>query len=325
MRQLYSIWLLSRPLNLLFIILTQFLLWFFVYRNLYKSGDLDLVLNPLLFGLLSLSTVLITAAGYLINDYFDIKADEINRPHQIIIDRFIPRRKVMISHIILNVLGVLIGTYVAWQVGNLKLAFVHLCTWGLLWFYSTDYKKQTVLGNLVVALLTALVVCIVLMFETTVYRSLVHSDGEKAIVIMGFTLTYAAFAFFITLIREVIKDIEDVNGDRSIFANTIPIVWGIPKAKYIIQTLLFLLVAFVSAIAFKCVLEKLLLPVFIGAIGIIGPAIFLIFYIDTAEKTSHYKAASNTLKFMMMVGILLIIYFGKQLDSYFTLRDALNI
>lgn len=324
MRYLYSIFKLSRPLNLLFIVLTQSLLWFFIFQKAYNSSDLVPALTPLLFSLLSLSTVLITAAGYLINDYFDVKADEINRPNQIIIDRFIPRRKVMITHVILNSIGLFLGIYVAWKVGNIKLAAVHIITWGLLWFYSTDYKKQTLIGNLLVAFLTSLVLGIVLMFETTVYRELVHSDGEKAIILMTFTLAYAAFAFFITLIREIIKDIEDLNGDRSIMANTIPIAWGIPRAKFIIQTLLLIFIAFIVIIAFKCILEKLLLPVIVAALGIMLPAAFLIYYIEGAEKSTHYKAASNTLKFMMLVGILLIIYFGRQLESYFIIRDAFN-
>jgi len=325
MRYVYYITLLSRPLNLVFIVLTQFLLYQFIFRNLYRDIELGLALTPTLFVLLCLSTILITAAGYLINDYFDIKADEINRPNQIIIDRFIPRRKVMISHLVLNAIGLALGIYVAWKVGNLKLAIVHIFTWGLLWFYSTDYKKQILTGNIIVSLLTALVVGIVLMFETTVYNKLVFSHPERAKIIMAFIVAYALFAFLITLIREMVKDIEDLKGDKSILANTIPIAWGIPRAKFIIQTLLFLLIAFIFGLAFKCILEKLLLPVIIAGIGIIIPAAFLIYFIEGAEKSSHYKAASNTLKVMMLVGILLIIYFGKQLDSYFILRDAFDI
>ena len=140
--------------NLLIIVLTQYLIRYCIIDSLlyvrteFYVQKLYLQVSSLTFNLLVLSTVFITAAGYIINDYFDIKTDRINRPETIVIDRFIKRRWAMIFHITFNIIGILLGIYVAYDVGNLQLSFIHVISAGLLWHYSTTFKKQLLKAKL---------------------------------------------------------------------------------------------------------------------------------------------------------------------------------
>ncbi len=169
--------------------------------------------------LIVLSTVLIAAAGYVINDYFDVKIDLINKPDRVIIGRYLKRRVAMTTHQIFNVLGCLIGFWV-----NKWVFLVSLSSVTLLWLYASYFKKRPFIGNFIVSLLTGLSLIIL-----TVYY-----PQNRPLVIL-----YAMFAFGISLIREIIKDMEDVRGDASHGCRTLPIVWGIPRTK----TALYLLIA----------------------------------------------------------------------------------
>lgn len=209
---------LIRVQNLLIVVLTQFLArLFLVGSGLDSSGlsspgpefspasTLRLLIDPALW-LLSLSTVCIAAAGYIINDYFDIKIDLVNKPQRVIIGRYLKRRLAMGVHQALNVLGCLIGLYLS------KWVFlVDVLSVTLLWFYSAQFKRQPLVGNLVVSLLTALALVVLAVY----YRQ--HT---------GMLLIYALFSFGISLIREIIKDMQDVRGDARFGCRTLPIVWG---------------------------------------------------------------------------------------------------
>ena len=153
--------------NLLIIALTQYAIRYgVIYPIIYNfSGGQDisgvgLKMTDLDFFLLSLSTVMIAAAGYIINDYFDVKVDRVNRPDKIIVGKYIKRRVAMGSHIVINSIAILIGGYLAYTLGNWKLVFIQVLSAGALWYYSTMFKKQVVVGNVIVALLAGFSRCV---------------------------------------------------------------------------------------------------------------------------------------------------------------------
>lgn len=137
--------------NLLYIFLTQYLLQYAVFRPVFARYGWQPSLGHAAFFLLSLSTVLIAAAGYIINDYFDVNTDLWNKPDKLIVDRLISRRWAMFWHSALNVIGVGIGFGLAWKIGYPLLGFAQLICTGLLWFYSTSYKRQLLIGNIVIS------------------------------------------------------------------------------------------------------------------------------------------------------------------------------
>ncbi|MBA4054455.1 MAG: prenyltransferase, partial [Marivirga sp.] len=168
--------------------------------------------------LLSVSTVLIAAAGYIINDYYDVKIDYINKPDRVVIGKDITRRYAILFHVMLSTLGILLGLYLSW-----RIAAVNILSVFLLWLYSNNLKRLPFIGNLTVAVLTGASIYVV----DILYRT----NGPLVVI-------YALFAFFMTLVREIIKDMEDLKGDNTFGCKTLPIVWGIRKTKMIIYIIL---------------------------------------------------------------------------------------
>ncbi|MEO6303412.1 MAG: UbiA family prenyltransferase, partial [Bacteroidia bacterium] len=142
---------LIRTENLVMIALTQILLRYFVMQKILNQNNIPLELDNALFYLVVLSTVLIAAAGYIINDYFDMKTDLINHPDTVVVGKVIKRRVAIILHITFTFVGIVIGMYAALKTGYLRLAIFHIVAATLLWFYSTHFKKQLLVGNLVVS------------------------------------------------------------------------------------------------------------------------------------------------------------------------------
>src|SRR5579859_3677606 len=201
--------------NLFFIALTQFLFYSCVLMPGLHGGKADFIeaLTPPIFALLSLSSVLIAAAGYIINDYFDLNIDRVNKPARLVVDRVIKRRWAIVWHWILSGTGVLLGFYVSWKIRNPIVGLANLGCVILLWFYSTTFKRKLLIGNVIISLLTAWVILVLYVCEVrfAIFRNPdFHQRFARA---FKFAILYGGFAFIISLVREVIKDIEDMNGD----------------------------------------------------------------------------------------------------------------
>lgn len=310
---------LIRVPNLLIIFLTQHLLRYCLLQPIFSNGfvAVDFSLTHLQFFYLSLSTVLIAAAGYIINDYFDVKADEINRPNRIVIDRFISRRQAIILHFILNAIGIAIGFWLAIEVGNWLLGFIHIGTMAMLWFYSTWFKRTFLFGNLVIGGLTALVVLIVLFYETNL-EGLNERITELYDYLNFFFWGYAGFAFLVTLLRELVKDMEDIKGDKMLNCRTIPIVLGIKHSKNIAIFLAVLVIGFLvwyqytQAVDFKAKDSSAFYNV--RSIRLIFaflqiPLFYIIILLMEADKSRDFKRVSNMVKFVMVAGVLFLTYY----------------
>jgi 4-hydroxybenzoate polyprenyltransferase len=230
--------------------------------------------------LLSLSTILIAAGGYIINDYYDVKIDYINKPDRVVIGKSITRRYAILFHIALSVSGIVLGFYLSW-----KIAGVNLLSVFLLWLYSNSLKRLPFVGNLTVALLTGLAVFLVDLF---------YGKDSSLVVI------YALFAFFMTLVREVIKDMEDLKGDHSFGCKTLPIVWGIRKTKILIYVILIVFGGVVI------VLNQLYqaLPFKYHLIFLFVPLLWLFVRLIRADMKKDFTRLSMYCKVIMMLGIL---------------------
>ncbi len=160
-----SILRLIRYKNLVIIVLLQYLLRYGLLIPILYSYGLSPALSDARFVLLVLSTVLLAASGYVINDYFDIRIDTINRPHRVVVGRVVPRRTAMLLHVIFTISGVFIGLFLAFITRKENYALLFILVPALLWYYSTTFKKQILIGNLIISLLTALVPYMVVSFE----------------------------------------------------------------------------------------------------------------------------------------------------------------
>jgi len=309
MTRLISFFRLIRSVNLFFIVLTQYLVQYTIIKPILAQAGIVPTLNDFHFALLVIATVLVAAAGYVINDYFDVQLDEVNKPRRIFIDRTIQRRSAMLIHQFLTGTGVLLALYVAWRAGNLKLGLIHPIVAGFLWFYSTGYKRRLLIGNILVAFLTALVVIIVGLYEKNLFnpRTIHAAQAASSIIIIVFY--YFIFSFLVSLARELVKDMEDIKGDKQFGCRTVPIAIGIEKTKWIVYGILGVVLLllfyiqsleisgrdFVSALTIFTTIE---FPIFITA-----------YLLSKAHAQKQFSGVSTVLKIVMFMGILSMLYF----------------
>jgi 4-hydroxybenzoate polyprenyltransferase len=296
---------LIRYKNLLIIILTQYLMRWSIIKPILEAYEFKLQFSELNFFFLVMATVFITAAGYVINDYFDTKTDMVNRPETVIVGKLMNRRSAILLHVFLNTIGIGLGTYISFYIGMPLLSLVFIFITGLLWFYSTTYKRQFLIGNVIVAILTAIVPLMVILFEIPLlneeYGLLIRelrSDFTHLILWVG---AFALFAFLLTLIREIIKDIEDYEGDSAYGRQTLPIVLGVLNSKIIIITFLLTTLFSLVYVYFRFLNDIITLAYF--ALFLIFPLLFLLYKIIVAENKKDYHRASNLSKIIMLAGI----------------------
>jgi len=309
---------LIRAKNLLIVVLTQYLMRYSVILPILQLKGYESQFGHLNFFFLVLATVFLTAAGYVINDYFDTKTDLVNRPQNVVVGKFIQRRSAMILHIVLNTIGIAFGFYISYQIGIWKLGFIFIVITALLWFYSSDYKRRFLIGNITVAFLTALVPMITVLYEIpplNAYYSealalLNDNFMDLTFVVFGFSI----FALITTLMREIIKDAEDVPGDKEFGRRTVPLVFGMKTTKIIINVLnlstlsaiIFVTLRYLScreSINGICMQTDYLSLIYIGLFLFI-PYLFLAYKINSAQNQKHWHFISIFAKTIMLFGVL---------------------
>lgn len=271
--------------NLAIIVFTQYFTRFFLIRDkpLSFSHLLEIILAKNIF-LISLSTVLIAASGYIINDYYDIKIDLVNKPYRVIIGRYVKRRWALAIHQIFNGLGILLGLFI-----SRKVALVNLSAVFCLWLYANQLKRLAFWGNFMVAILTGFSLLILA----------VYYPGHQREV-----WVYAIFSFFITLIREIIKDMEDVKGDEKHGCRTLPIIWGIARTKLLVYVLIasFITTLFILATQLP---NQRIAYIFLVMMLPVG---FLTYKLVYADKPKDFAFLSDACKIIMLIGVLTMIF-----------------
>jgi len=281
-------------------------------KPLLPSDQFSLQFGELQFALLVLSTLLIAAAGYIINDYFDTQTDLINKPGRVVVGIRIGRRVAMILHAVLNGFGVGLGVYLSFYIRLPALSLVFIFATGLLWFYSTSYKRQFLVGNLSVAFLTGLVPMMVVLFEIPLlnreYGTVMLQHNLNFNYMVAWVGGFSFFAFLTTLIREVIKDTEDFEGDRAYGMKTLPIVLGIFWTRVIVVALVAFAVYMLVYLMMRHILFSVepadLISLGYFTLLLILPLLILAARVITARKKEHYHTASILVKGIMLSGIL---------------------
>lgn len=300
--------------NLLIIIATQLLCWFFLIRPLSHFTATPLFLDFKHALLLSVATALIAGAGYIINDYFDVKIDAINRPQKSLIGKDINPRTAILFHTFCNVIGLAICAYLAYRLQiKLVLLLPVSCTI-LLWFYSTHFKRQFIIGNVVVSLLTALSILILLSYEPAAWPLikspfLENTAGQIKLNPIWILMTYSGFAFLLNWVREVIKDLEDFKGDAEDGCITMPIKIGIQKTVWFVQGLLVLAILALSFGVYTLFSKGWIFPGIYMLAALILPLIYTLFQINKSIRQEHFAKYSKMLKFIMIFGILTLVIF----------------
>ena len=305
--------------NILVIALTMMAMRMLVIFPVFKVYGIDVMFPDWGFYMLMLATMLIAAGGYVINDYFDVHIDSVNRSKKMIVGVTMPRRKAIALHLWLSIFGLACGIAATVAGHRFWYIFIFIGAFALLWIYSRDLKKTTFWGNLLIAMLSGIVPLLVAMTEyfavadSISYWDICHINAVK--MAMQVIIFFSVFAFLFTLMREIVKDCEDIEGDRLNGVRSIPVKIGLVKTNIIVGVLA-LISAFIvgffwydylsqtrffmyESAAYTYLTWLVVLPTMI-VVGI--PTLF-----GTSKR--KYSFVSAALKVIMVIGIAFSIVF----------------
>jgi len=240
------------------------------------------------FGGLVLAALLVAAAGYIINDYYDVKIDAINRPARLVVGRVVHRRKAMLAHVVLSGAGVLLAGWLHQVLGAVTLG-----TALLLWGYSARFKRVALVGNVSIATLTA---ALVLLPELQL--RLERHDAHSVV------WPYALAAFLLTVVREIVKDVEDMRGDAQHGCRTLPLVLGVARTKWVAGFFLACLALLTAGATGRLLL---------GGHWPLGAWLLLLVLLPLAQvarlllradRRRHFRHLSSWCKGIMLAGVL---------------------
>jgi 4-hydroxybenzoate polyprenyltransferase len=288
----------------------QYLLRYGLLLPMLNFYGLEPVLSDWTFMVLVASTVFLAASGYVINDYFDIKTDLINRPDKVVVGHVFQRRTVLLWHVLFTFLGVFSGLFLAYLTRKESYALMFVFIPALLWYYSTTLKKQILVGNLVISLLTGMVPYFVVSLEFAMLAR-VHGAAilstEACSMAWFWTTGFAFFAFVSNLSREIIKDLEDLKGDEASGCRTLPVELGEGPTKSVVlllnmATVIALWIIFFMVPALRT--SSLTLLYFIIFLTI--PYLILTWIVLRVKVSKGYHRASQISKLIMLAGILFV-------------------
>ncbi len=293
--------------NLAIIVLTQYLLAYAIIRPLMLMQHVEPPLGHLNFFILVMTTLLIAAGGYIINDHFDVNTDRKNKPGKNMLEGKLSVRLALRVYYILNAIAIVAGFYLGYVAGSFQLGLIFPAIAGLLWFYSSRYQRMLFWGNFIVALLSALVVLIIWLFE---FFMLLENAGDFVNVINQldainiYVWAYAIFAFLVSLLREMLKDIQDSGGDMQTGYRTLPVVLGISTARALSAVLLLIIVASLALAQWYLFQKGMILPFWYLMLAVQTILLYLFFLVLKTKESDDYNFLSNTAKMVMLAGIL---------------------
>jgi len=290
--------------NLVFIAYTQALFLYCVVLPAHShnlGSQLSLAGN--VFWLLLAASVCIAAGGYVINDYFDLNIDRINRPDRLVIERSIHRRHAILWHLVLSGAGLAFSIGVSLSTGNAIITVLNTLAVVVLWLYSTKFKRQLLAGNIVISVLTAWVILVIYVTEAATGWPLYgKSQSNYLSEIYKPAIVYAGFAFIMSIIREAVKDMEDRIGDQRHGRQTMAVVWGMRSTKVYTATWLVVLLMSVSAFSvYYAIRGQWAMPVLMSA-SVMLPCAVVLKRLWPAQEKGSFRRFSGWLKWAMLGG-----------------------
>lgn len=269
-----------------------------------KLQNIPLALNDWQYGLLVLSTVLIAAGGYVINNIFDQDTDNDNKPNNVIVGKSISETNAYSIYVALNITGVSIGFYLSNVIAKPGFASLFILIAATLYFYAINWKQMLLIGNFIVALLLSFSVIIIGIFD--LFPVVNQSNQPLMANLFSILIDYAVFAFMINFIREIVKDLEDVNGDYNQGMRTLPIIIGISRTAKVVSIL-----SFIPVCAILLYINNYLMPLLFVTIYmllfVVGPLLYFSIKIWSASSQKEFHVLSLLLKWILLFGILSIL------------------
>lgn len=286
--------------NLLILALMQ-LLFRYVF---FKFQNISLALADWQYSLLVLSTILIAAGGYVINNVFDQNTDLINKPNHVIVGKTISETNAYNLYLALTASGVAIGFYLSNVIEKPGFASIFILVAATLYLYATSLKQMLVIGNIIIALLLSFSVVIIGIFD--LFPTIHEGNQQQMGVVFSILLDYALFTFFLNFMREIVKDLEDVDGDYNEGMNTLPIVIGKSRTAKIVFGISFIPIIFMLYYINKYLLELVFTTVYL-LLFVVGPLLYFAVKIWTAKSKKEFHMLSLLLKCILLFGVLSIV------------------
>ena len=278
---------------------------YFVIDAVFTKHDLELSVGTLPFLLMMISTLATAAAGYVLNDYYDIGIDQINCPGRIVLGKSISLKTGYHIAWGLLLIGMLAGLAMTLLISRPWSFLIYLFAGVLTWRYAVKLKRMYLWGNLTVSFLTALTIALPLIFEIVTFSK--QPDFEKvynALVTSGIVVgAFAMFAGLLNFTREIIKDIEDMEGDKAFGCRTIPLVNGQDKAVYF-SGILGILILVLLLLCNYALMHSTLRFTGYYLISIIALMLYFLFRLIRSRHASDFHFLSTLLKIIMITGIL---------------------
>ncbi len=298
--------------NVFSLIIFQIIIYTGVVVAILNKYGLDFTYFNIQMLLLLFASGFIAAAGYVVNDYFDTKIDTINKPDKVIVGKTVSRQQAAWLFQSLFGIGILLGIILAFILKDITTGLMFVIIPGLLWFYSASYKRQFLIGNIIIGLCAAVSIFLVGYIQSLLlvkqYGELIYFTSiipEIYQWVGGFSL----FAFLMTILRELIKDMEDVEGDREMECRTVPIVWGIAKSKivaYVIGVITLLLLAYFTFFKINFATDNITERYFL--FGILMPFFVFFYLLFKAKNKEDFSQISTFIKYMMLIGVVYSLF-----------------
>lgn len=296
--------------NLIIVAMTQYLLYYFLLYNNFHDFGIPVRMGGFHFAQLVLVTVLLTASGYVINDVMDQEADRINKPEKMVVSRFIRRRTALWIYFCLQTTGFFLAVYLGFYVNNLRLLTLYPTAAVGLYVYSSHLKRKPLAGHLLISIYCAGVALVVLLSELPGFLQFWKIAPELSRLLLNVIIAYALFAFLTTLLRELIKVMEDEKGDRLAGYQTTVIAWGQEKViGFCIMlgiVLLVLLGIYLYYFSQYFVLWKAGLITTVLA----APTLLILYHLSKISRRPNFKQLSQLTKLLMLLGVLVLLSFG---------------
>jgi 4-hydroxybenzoate polyprenyltransferase len=294
---------------LLLIVAFQLMIYFFVVTRYLESYGIAPSMSVLDCVLLVLATLFFTAGGYVINDYFDMKIDQINRPLTRVVGRRLDKNGAMSLYRVLTIIGAVFSILLCWRAQSFQCLLILLFVAGILWFYSSNYKRSFFIGNFIAAFMMALVPLVVVLFQNQFMLLEYNMNPDlmyimKGLLIYGVSFSFVGFAW--TFILEVVNDLISVKGDRELECHTFPVVWGVQKTKWLLYGCLTLMLV-LSALFFyftPSLHSSASLRFYVC--GFFVPALSLFYIISKSQSPADYKLVLNYVMVIFAVNIAYI-------------------
>ncbi|MFD1096062.1 geranylgeranylglycerol-phosphate geranylgeranyltransferase [Salegentibacter chungangensis] len=296
---MYSFLKLIRYKNLIFIALTQLLIKY----SLFNLMDADTVLSDFGYSLMIFANICLAASGYIINDIYDVASDKINKPEKMIVGKKISEKTATRFFFLLSIIGVGIGFYLANLVDKPGFTAIFVFSSALLYLYASYLQQVILAGNILISILVAGVVLLPGLID--LFPATNEFNKQNQSLIFSILLDYTLFAFLLNLLREMVKDQEDINGDYNAGITTLPIVYGVQRTNKVIFGLGLFTAGIIIYYVYSYLFENIA-AVLYTLILILGPLFYFLAYIPTASRKKEFTRLSIVLKLVLFFGLISI-------------------